>query len=85
MIETGDFLATWAVELTVHHLDLNRELTVPDPTTAALALSRSTVEELAGGPLPADLSDVEAVLIGTGRAPVPSGEGWTGLRLPALG
>ena len=33
---TGDFLATWAVELAVHHLDLGRELDLAPPAPAAL-------------------------------------------------
>ncbi|GAA1037832.1 hypothetical protein GCM10009557_52290 [Virgisporangium ochraceum] len=31
VLSTGDFLATWAVELAVHHLDLGRELTLAPP------------------------------------------------------
>ena len=53
MITTGDFYATWAVELAVHHLDLELELIMEPPDTgAALDLARQTVEELAGGPFP---------------------------------
>lgn len=85
VIATGDFLATWAVELAVHHLDLGLELTVGPPTEAALGLARRTVAELAGSDLPGRLGDAEAVLVGTGRLPVPPGLGRTGLRLPVLG
>jgi uncharacterized protein (TIGR03083 family) len=84
VIATGDFLATWAVELAVHHLDLGAELTLPPPRAEAVRLARRTVEELAGGALPADLSDTEAVLIGTGRREAGDLE-VAGLRLPALG
>ncbi len=69
VLATGDFLATWAVELAVHHLDLGRELDLAPPEPTALRLARETVEALAG-PMPADWSDEEVVLLGTGRTPV---------------
>jgi uncharacterized protein (TIGR03083 family) len=86
-MRTGDFLATWALELAVHHLDLGAELTLASPAPGALTLARATVEELAGGPLPWD--DETAVLIGTGRL-VPDEEqaeqaGPLAARLPVLG
>lgn len=86
-MRTGDFLATWALELAVHHLDLGAELTLAPPGPVALTLARATVEELAGGPLPWD--DETAVLIGTGRL-VPDEEqsaqaGPLAARLPVLG
>ncbi len=77
----GDFLAIWAVEHAVHHLDLCSSVPAP---ASALALTRATVEALAG-PLPADWSDEKAVLVGAGRVPVPDGLGETAARLPALG
>lgn len=84
---TGDFLATWAVELAVHHLDLGVELALPPPATEALALARDTVEALAGGALPWD--NETAVLIGTGRrrpdAQQAAEAGALADRLPALG
>jgi uncharacterized protein (TIGR03083 family) len=86
-MRTGDFLATWALELAVHHLDLGAELTLPPPAPSALGLARATVEELAGGPLPWD--DETTVLIATGRL-VPDEEqvaqaGPLAARLPVLG
>jgi Mycothiol maleylpyruvate isomerase N-terminal domain len=78
----GDFLAVWAVEDVVHQLDLLCEDPVP---RSALDLARSTIEALAGGPLPATWSVEDAVLVGTGRLPVPEGLGALGERLPALG
>ncbi len=77
----GDFLAIWAVENAVHQLDLRAEEPVP-PT--ALGLSRATVEALVGEPLPSG-SDEEAVLVGTGRLPVPAELQALAQRLPALG
>src|ERR1700744_5388523 len=44
VLTTGDFLATWAVELAVHHLDLGRELDLQPPAPPALRLARATVE-----------------------------------------
>jgi len=78
----GDYLAIWAVEDVVHHLDL---LAVEPPPASALELARATVEEVAGGPFPAAWASVDAVLVGTGRLPVPEGLGALAHRLPALG
>lgn len=78
----GDFLAVWAVEHVVHQLDL---LSEERPPASALGLARTTVEALVESPLPASWSDEEAVLIGAGRLPVPSGQEELAARLPALG
>ncbi len=85
VIDTGDFLATWAVELAVHHLDLGLELIVDPPTPAARDLTRRTVETLAGGPFPATLSEQDVILIGTGRKPAPDADALAHLMIPALG
>jgi hypothetical protein len=77
----GDFLAIWAVENAVHQLDLIADEPVP-PT--ALGLARATIEALLEEPLPAR-SDEDAVLIGTGRLPVPAELDAFSARLPALG
>jgi hypothetical protein len=53
VLTTGDLLATWAVELAVHQLDLAREIDVASPPPAALGLARRTVEALAKAGLPA--------------------------------
>jgi uncharacterized protein (TIGR03083 family) len=88
VLPTGDFLATWAVELAVHHLDLNRELDLAPPAPAALSMARATVEALAGDALPASWSDEAAVLAGAGRLPLTDIQrreiGELGDRLPAL-
>lgn len=73
VLTTGDFLATWVVEVTVHHLDLIRELDLDLPPAQGLRISRDTVEALAGGLLPVQWADATAVLIGAGRVP-PSAE-----------
>jgi hypothetical protein len=79
----GDFLVIWAVEDAVHHLDLD----VPGeaPPASALSLCRQTIETLIGASLPADWSDLDATLAGTGRIPVPAGGEAFANRLPAFG
>lgn len=74
VLRSGDFLATWAVELAVHHLDLTRELSLPDPTPDSLRMSRDTLEAIAGERFPDSMSDAVAVLIGTGRRPPTDAE-----------
>jgi hypothetical protein len=80
-LSAGDFLATWTVEVAVHHLDLMSPIAVPP---RALLLARRTIDELVGEPLPADWEDEQAVLIGTGRLPVPPEQAHMAARLPAL-
>jgi uncharacterized protein (TIGR03083 family) len=88
VLETGDFLATWAVELAVHHLDMTRELDLPGPYPGALRLARETIEALAGE-LPREWPDETAVLVGTGRQPLDGAQrvqaGPAAGRLPVLG
>jgi uncharacterized protein (TIGR03083 family) len=85
---TGNYLAVWAAELAVHHLDLMVELDIPGPTAAALLIARRTVEELVEAPMPSSWSDDVAVLVGWGRTPLsPSQQleaGRLANRLPAL-
>lgn len=87
VLTTGDFLATWAVELAVHQLDLGRDLEVPLPPVAPTALTRQTLEALLGARLPVD-DDVDAVLLGSGRRPATPEEqdllGGAAARLPLL-
>lgn len=86
-LDTGDFLATWAVELAVHHLDIARELDLPGPYPGALRMARQTVEALAGD-LPPEWPDETAVLAGTGRldldGPLRDQAGPVAGRLPAF-
>lgn len=53
VLTTGDFLATWAVELAVHQLDLAREVDVAPPPPGALDLALRTVDALSQAGLPA--------------------------------
>lgn len=91
-MRTGDFLATWSVELAVHHLDLRPDgsaLASPQVASAALRLTRETIEALLEESLPTDWSDQRAVLIGTGRVRPDRAArerlGPIADRLPALG
>ena len=85
VISTGDFFATWAVELAVHHLDLGLEVIMEPPVAAALDLARQTVEELAGGTFPPSISETDVILIGTGRLAPSSEAGLADLIIPAFG
>lgn len=89
VLSSGDFLATWAVELAVHHLDLKHELTLAPPAPAALKLARTTVESLAGAVILPSLDDEVIVLAGTGRVPLTDFQrrtaGRFAARLPVLG
>lgn len=64
----GDFLATYVMEWTLHHLDLIAYL--PDaeqPPAEGLVRSREMLERIAGSPFSSSFHDVDALLIGTGR------------------
>lgn len=84
VLDSGDFLTAWAVELAVHQLDLGRDLALAPPAPDALGLARATVEHLAGERLPDMLDDVSAVLAGSGRIP-PDAAGPAAGLLPVLG
>jgi uncharacterized protein (TIGR03083 family) len=89
IMASGDFLAIWAVELVIHHLDLQAELAIAPPGAAALLLARRTVEALLGGPLPSHIDDETVVLAGAGRVPLDHAQaraaGSLAARLPVLG
>ncbi|MEW1953698.1 maleylpyruvate isomerase N-terminal domain-containing protein [Terrabacter sp. NPDC080008] len=84
-LRSGDFLATWVVELAVHELDLDLDLDAggsehgePDGDPdgrgrEGLAWTRTTLEAVAGTQLPEGLDDRTAVLAGLGREPSPAG------------
>jgi hypothetical protein len=63
---SGDFLATWVVELAVHQLDLGL-----DETPVGIGWTRTTLEAVADADLPAGLDDKSATLMGLGRVPNP--------------
>lgn len=72
LLGSGDFYATWAVELAVHHLDLALDDEVGRPSADSLRWTRRTVEALAGSDLPATWDDEIVALLGTGREPLTS-------------
>ena len=73
VISVGDFLATWAVELAVHHVDLGADLDVGQPTPSALRLTRATIEALLGEPVAPEVDDLDVLLVGSGRIVPPAG------------
>ncbi|MEE4490159.1 maleylpyruvate isomerase N-terminal domain-containing protein [Streptomyces sp. BE230] len=63
-----EYLTTYVLEWTLHHLDLVAHLPdAVDPPAEGLARSRALLEAIAGAAFPASLSDRDALLIGTGR------------------
>ncbi|MBW5250455.1 maleylpyruvate isomerase N-terminal domain-containing protein [Streptomyces sp. P01-B04] len=63
-----EYLTTYVLEWTLHHLDLIAHLPdAADPPPEGLARSRALLESIAGAAFPASLSDRDALLIGTGR------------------
>ena len=77
---SGDFLATWVVELAVHHLDLGE--VAGHPTPGSLAVVRRTVQALADADLPEHWSDEDAALYALGRVPLPADAGDLAASLP---
>ncbi|MFF7491143.1 maleylpyruvate isomerase N-terminal domain-containing protein [Streptomyces luteogriseus] len=68
ILTVGDFLSTYVMEWTLHHLDLIACL--PDakqPPAEGLVRSREMLERITGSPFPSAFHDVDALLIGTGR------------------
>ncbi|MFI7341599.1 maleylpyruvate isomerase N-terminal domain-containing protein [Streptomyces sp. NPDC050085] len=67
-LTVADYLSAYVLEWTLHHLDLvAHRPAAGEPPAASLAGARTLLERIAGGPLPAELSDKNALLIGTGR------------------
>ncbi len=89
VITVRDFLSTVVAEATVHYLDLTVSLPAPDPDAALLTHVRRVLDGLLGQPLPADWSNVEAVLKGTNRLPLSMSDktalGDRAARFPLLG
>jgi hypothetical protein len=81
VLSSGDLMATWAVEVTVHHLDLDLGHASP----LGLQLTRQTVEALVGTRFPPGWDDERVALVGAGRAPTPDDLRDLVRRLPVLG
>ncbi|WP_225627560.1 maleylpyruvate isomerase N-terminal domain-containing protein [Streptomyces werraensis] len=68
VLTAGDYLRAYVLEWTMHHLDLVARLPLaPRPPAQTLAAARTGLERIAGAPFPAELSDTDALLVGTGR------------------
>ncbi|MFI8849172.1 maleylpyruvate isomerase N-terminal domain-containing protein [Streptomyces sp. 891-h] len=68
VLSVGDYLSAYLLEWTLHHLDLIAHLpSATEPCARTLSAARTSLEEIAGAPFPASLSDKDALLIGTGR------------------
>ncbi len=68
VLTVGDYLSAYVMEWTLHHLDLIAHLpSAAEPPAATLAAARASLEKIAGAPIPASLSDKDALLVGTGR------------------
>lgn len=68
VLTAGDYLCTYVLEWTLHHLDLIAHL--PDaaqPPAEGLVRSREMLEKIAQSGFPASFSDTDALLVGTGR------------------
>lgn len=69
VLTLADALRTFAVEATIHHLDLTVDLpAAPSPEPVALRLVRATLDGLLGEPLPVVWDDQTYALKATGRA-----------------
>jgi uncharacterized protein (TIGR03083 family) len=83
VLALGDFLATLAVEATIHHLDLVAgDPALAGPSGPGLAITRATLDGLGGQPVPPGWDDAEYVLKATGRTPL-TGDDRTRLGAPA--
>ncbi|MEV8615296.1 maleylpyruvate isomerase N-terminal domain-containing protein [Amycolatopsis sp. NPDC051373] len=72
VLTVADFLTTYVVEATLHHLDLTLHLSdVDGPPASTLAATRAIMEGVVGRPLPSE-DDREALLFATGRLPAPA-------------
>lgn len=68
VLTVGDYLGTYVLEWTLHHLDLIAHLPgAPPPPAETLAHSRKALEGIAGTAFPASFSDTDVLLVGTGR------------------
>lgn len=71
VLDVSDFVATWVVEVVVHHLDMTVDLPdAPGPPASGLAVVRETVARLVDDPSELQgWDDVALALAATGREP----------------
>ncbi|XUL93508.1 maleylpyruvate isomerase N-terminal domain-containing protein [Streptomyces galilaeus] len=75
VLTAADLMATLAVEASIHHLDLVRELPgAPGPSVNGLAVVRTTLDGLLGRPVPLDWTDEHYARAATGRTRLTGGE-----------
>jgi hypothetical protein len=68
VLTARDYLSAYILETTLHHLDLVAYLPhVAGPARDSLARSREMLTQIAGAAFPQSFSDIDALLIGTGR------------------
>lgn len=71
VLTAGDYLDAYVLEWTLHHLDLVAHLPhlphVPGPPAAGLARSRELLRTITGVAFSVSFTDVDALLVGTGR------------------
>lgn len=90
VLYAGDFLATLAVEATIHHLDLVAgDESLAGPSGPGLAVTRKTLDAALGELVPVGWDDVDYVLKATGRAELTADDharlGGLVARFPLLG
>jgi uncharacterized protein (TIGR03083 family) len=79
VLTAGDYLDAYVLEWTLHHLDLVAHVpSVQGPPAEGLARTRELLERIGGKPFPASYSDMDALLVGTGRR---AQDGWPPLYL----
>ena len=66
VLTAGDYLDAYVLEWTLHHLDLVAHVPGDGPPAEGLARTREMFEQIAGE-FPASWSDVDVLMVGTGR------------------
>ncbi|WP_245880729.1 maleylpyruvate isomerase N-terminal domain-containing protein [Streptomyces zhaozhouensis] len=75
VLTVEDFLSSYVLEWTLHHLDLvAHRPTAPGPAAEPLSAARAALERLAGAAFPATLTDADALTVATGRRPPTEAE-----------
>jgi hypothetical protein len=74
VLATPDFVATLVVEATIHHVDLTKNLSGPEPAGHAVALTTRTLDGLYDGPRPEGWDDLTYIRKLTGREPLDPSE-----------
>lgn len=90
VLSAADFLATLAVEATIHHLDLVAgDESLAGPSREGLAVTRETLDGILGEPVPVGWAEREYALKASGRAELTAEDraslGVLAVRFPLLG